>query len=351
MFSREQFLEKYLKVPVIEVENDVAKNPLVSVCVQTYNQQDFISQCLDGILEQKTNFDFEILVGEDESSDNTRAVCLDYAARYPDRLRLFLHSRENNIEVYGKPTSHFNFKYNMYSARGKYIAICEGDDFWNNPLKLQNQVNFLEQNKEYGLVYTDVNLLTGNENKKIEGDDRLKNFEKRYDRIKERQRTGHVFWDLLEKNSVNTLTVCTSRDLIIDYINRFSKELFAYDHRLWLHVATYRKIKFIDEKWGTYRILNQGISNSSGFFNKRTPLAKQSALINYLSETNFNYKKIDKVIFPKIVYGILKNKDINKEEKTPITSILKSHPKLLLIIVIWRYKRLVSKLKKILFNG
>ena len=85
---------------------------------------------------------FEILVGEDASSDGTRDVCIAYAKKYPKKIKLFLHSRENNIRVYGKPTAKFNSAYNSYNAKGKYIAICEGDDFWTDPLKLQKQVDF-----------------------------------------------------------------------------------------------------------------------------------------------------------------------------------------------------------------
>ena len=142
MPSKEKFLAKYQKVPVVEFQNKVCKNPLVTVLVLTYQHVSYISKCLDGILMQETNFDFEILVGEDESSDGTRDICIEYAKKYPDKIRLFLHSRENNIEIYDKLTAKFNSSYCHYSAKGKYLALCEGDDFWIDPLKLQKQVDF-----------------------------------------------------------------------------------------------------------------------------------------------------------------------------------------------------------------
>ncbi|WP_236974815.1 glycosyltransferase family 2 protein [Membranihabitans maritimus] len=147
--NREEFLEKYQKVPVREYNHEVGTTPMVSVCVQTYQHQDFIRQCLDGILMQETTFDIEILLGEDNSVDGTRDICTEYAKKYPDKIRLFLHHRENNISVSDRPTGRFNFTYNLFSARGKYIAICEGDDYWTDPLKLQKQVDFLESHPDY----------------------------------------------------------------------------------------------------------------------------------------------------------------------------------------------------------
>ena len=119
----ELFKSKFQKAPVEEYPNCVPENVVVSVCVQTYQHVDYIKEYLDGILNQKTNFDFEILLGEDASTDGTREICLKYAEKYPDKIRLFLHHRENNISVGGKPSGRFNFLYNLYTAQGKYIAL------------------------------------------------------------------------------------------------------------------------------------------------------------------------------------------------------------------------------------
>jgi glycosyltransferase involved in cell wall biosynthesis len=108
---------------------------------------------------QKTNFEFEILLGEDDSTDGTRELCLDYAKRFPDKIRLFLHHRENNISIGGQPTGRFNFIYNFFMARGKYIAMCEGDDYWSDPSKLQKQVDFLEKNQDYVVTCHNANVV------------------------------------------------------------------------------------------------------------------------------------------------------------------------------------------------
>jgi glycosyltransferase involved in cell wall biosynthesis len=144
--SFEEFKEKYQKIPVDLFPNYVTEHPLVSVAVQTYQQNAYIKDCLQGILMQKTNFPFEILLGEDQSTDGTREICIEYAQKYPDKIRLFLHHRENSIKINGRQTGLFNFLYNFFSSRGKYIAICEGDDYWTDPFKLQKQVDEMETN-------------------------------------------------------------------------------------------------------------------------------------------------------------------------------------------------------------
>jgi glycosyltransferase involved in cell wall biosynthesis len=146
----DNFINKYQKKEITEYPNNSSDNkPLVSVIVPTYQHVNYINQCLDGILMQKTGFNIEILLGEDASTDGTREVCINYADKYPDKIRLFLHHRENSIKINGMPTGRFNFMYNLLTARGKYIAICEGDDYWTDPLKLQKQVYVLERHPEY----------------------------------------------------------------------------------------------------------------------------------------------------------------------------------------------------------
>ncbi len=128
--------------------------PVVSCRISTYQHLPYIRQCIEGILMQKTNFPFEIVIGEDESSDGTREICIEYAEKYPDKIRLFLHKRENNIIINGRPTPKFQGTYTMSKCRGKYHAICEGDDYWIDPYKLQKQVDLMEQNETCSMVFT-----------------------------------------------------------------------------------------------------------------------------------------------------------------------------------------------------
>ncbi|MGI6078575.1 MAG: glycosyltransferase family 2 protein [Fastidiosipilaceae bacterium] len=117
--------------------------PLVSISVITYNHEKYIRQCLDGILMQKVNFPYEILVHDDASPDGTADIIREYEAKYPGIIKP-IYQTENQYSQ-GKPVSKFNFD----RARGKYLAFCEGDDYWTDPGKLQKQVDFLERHPEY----------------------------------------------------------------------------------------------------------------------------------------------------------------------------------------------------------
>lgn len=122
------------------------KSILVSICCITYNHERFIRQCLDGFLMQKTGFEFEILIHDDASTDGTAHIIREYEQKYPDIIKP-IYQNENQYSK-GIPIS---ITYNFPRAKGKYIALCEGDDYWTDPCKLQKQVDFLEHNPEYSI--------------------------------------------------------------------------------------------------------------------------------------------------------------------------------------------------------
>jgi len=113
----------------------------------------YIKDALEGFLIQKTDFPFEILINDDASTDSTADIIREYEAQYPNLIKP-IYQTENQYSQGKKPNQEFNFP----RAIGKYIALCEGDDYWTDPLKLQKQLDFLEENPEYGLVYTDVDF-------------------------------------------------------------------------------------------------------------------------------------------------------------------------------------------------
>lgn len=128
-------------------------NPVVSVILITYNHFNYIQKAIEGILKQKVNFDFEIIIGDDESNDGTREICIEYAKKYPEKIRLILHSRKNAIKVLDKPCGIFQIVYNHLVSRGKYVAICSGDDEWVDCNKLQTQFDALENNHDVAIAY------------------------------------------------------------------------------------------------------------------------------------------------------------------------------------------------------
>lgn len=120
--------------------------PLVSICSITYNHAPFIRQCLDGFLMQRTDFPIEIIINDDCSTDGTTEIIREYAEKYPDKIFPIYQEKNRNINA---PFQKFVFP----KARGKYIALCEGDDYWTDPLKLQKQVDFLETHPDYSMCF------------------------------------------------------------------------------------------------------------------------------------------------------------------------------------------------------
>lgn len=118
--------------------------PLVSICCTTYNHVNYIRQCLDGFVIQKTKLPIEILIHDDASTDGTQDIIREYEAKYPNIIKP-IYQKENQ---YSKGVK-VSLVYNYSRAKGKYIALCEGDDYWTDPYKLQKQVDFLESHPDY----------------------------------------------------------------------------------------------------------------------------------------------------------------------------------------------------------
>lgn len=145
-------------IPITDQKWDKSIEPVVSIGCITYNHENYIKNAIEGFLIQKITFPVEIIIHDDASTDNTSNIIREYEQKYPN-LFINIYQNENqyskgNTPIFG------NFIYPK--ARGKYIAFCEGDDFWTDPLKLQKQVNFLEANPDYSLTsheayYTYIN--------------------------------------------------------------------------------------------------------------------------------------------------------------------------------------------------
>ena len=126
--------------------------PLISICCITYNHVNYIRECINGFILQKTNFTFEILIFDDASTDGTDKIIKEFSSTYSNIIT-FLQT-ENQ---WGKNDGFIN--YLLPAAKGKYIAICEGDDYWTDHLKLQKQVDFLERNHNYVMCFHNVKIL------------------------------------------------------------------------------------------------------------------------------------------------------------------------------------------------
>lgn len=162
MLDFEEFKRRYQKVPVEEYPNRVREavpNPLLSVHLITYNHAEYIQKAIESVLMQDVDFPMEIVLGDDDSSDGTREICIEYAEQHPDLIRLQLHHRENNHSLHGRPTHLFQYWYNTFTLRGKYFAVLSGDDYWTDRRKIKSQTKFLESNKNFSLTFHDAKVV------------------------------------------------------------------------------------------------------------------------------------------------------------------------------------------------
>ena len=165
-----ELLPKPEEIPCVETSDSekLCKHPVVSIHMITYNHEPYIRQAIEGVMMQKTDFEFELIIGEDCSQDKTREICFEYQKRHPDKIRVLWS--EHNVNV--GP----NLTRVATRCRGEFIAYCEGDDYWIDSLKLQKQVDVMRRYPNVGLCYTDVrdHFMSGAIGKQLIVSERLK---------------------------------------------------------------------------------------------------------------------------------------------------------------------------------
>ena len=217
----------------------------LSVLIPTYNHEKFIAKAIEGALAQETNFKFEILIGEDDSEDGTREICKYYAHQNPEKIRLFLNSRENVIYIDGKPTGRANLINLLKNASGKYIALCEGDDYWTDKQKLQIQYNFLEKNLDAAICFHNVQWLKDGILKNDPG-------------LRPTDRNWFTIDDLfLYDNFIRTCSVFFRNGLFKKIPEWFYKVPYG-DIALHMMNAKHGKIGLVDKTMAVYRVHRNG---------------------------------------------------------------------------------------------
>ena len=219
-------------------KGDVSK-PLVSICCITYNHEAYIEDALEGFLIQETDFPFEILIHDDASIDGTADIIREYEAEYSNLIKP-IYQKENQ---YSKRVD--IFKTFLYPrAKGEYIAVCEGDDYWTDPNKLQLQAQFLLSNLEYGFVHTN----------------HLKIYQETGQITLSRKAnppSGWVFNKLLIKNFISTLTVMYRKQLAVEAarnLNTWMDKNLKMDYSFWLELSRLTKMQYLDNITAMYRI-------------------------------------------------------------------------------------------------
>ena len=208
----------------------------VSVCMITYNHGEFIAQAIESVLMQKVNFQIELIIGDDCSSDNTRQICMDYQAKYPKIIKLRLPAKNQGAIV--------NVVGNLNLCKLKYIAMLEGDDYWTDPCKLQKQVDFLEANTHIVGCFHDV--INVDENNIV-----LKeNFYESHQKIYKQS-------DCVRMGGAYATCSLVFRSIAIKNIPEWALKGMS-DYVLDLLITEYGDIAHIGENMGAYRIHRGG---------------------------------------------------------------------------------------------
>lgn len=225
------------------------ERPLVSIWCTVYNHAPYIRQCLDGFVMQKANFKFEAIVHDDASTDGSAAIIREYAEKFPDIIKPIIEE-ENQYSKGDDILSQIRLK----TCTGKYIAMCEGDDYWTDPMKLQKQVDIMESNQKVMMVHTDFQDVDASSNRI---------FVSGRDNYKEKSRHGNAFVNLIEGNFIKTLTTIFRREVITEseILNRCP---YKFDYALFLTAASLGDIAYIPYQTGCYRIINTGMMHTMG---------------------------------------------------------------------------------------
>ncbi|HEU4573724.1 MAG TPA: glycosyltransferase [Chitinophagaceae bacterium] len=222
-------------------------NYLASVGILCYNQEQYIRQTIEAALNQRTSFPFEVWIGDDASSDDTRKIAEEYERSHPEIVKLLPKGPNKGVVL--------NCCEIIKNVEGKYTAMCSGDDYWHNPLKLQMEVEFLEQNTDFGLVHTDANYFFEKTGFLVEYMNR---------KNKMTIKDGDVFNELLTGEfHINALTACFRTELLRGKNNLdlfYSLGFNLEDYPMWLEISRHTKVKYLDESTATYRILGDSIS-------------------------------------------------------------------------------------------
>jgi glycosyltransferase involved in cell wall biosynthesis len=263
----------------------------VSICMITYNHESYISKAIEGVMMQQTSFLIELIIGEDCSTDNTRRICQEYKAKFPEKIRLLLPLKNLGASA--------NFMATFQACSGKYIALCEGDDYWTDPYKLQKQVDFLEANKDFAICFHKVTY--------------------QYEDIPDKiyvsntgQKEISTIEDLAKGNFISTLS-CVFRNNFKDSLPDFLNRCPIGDYPLHLWNAQYGKLKYLDENMATYRVHKHGI------WELKPEIEKIKDLIYTLDQLigNFN-EKIDDLLLKNQI-NLLQNLLKLQEDCTKVT--------------------------------
>ena len=243
--------------------------PLVCVRCATYKQEKFIAECLEGFLIQETDFPFEVIVHDDASPDGTADIIREYAAKYPKIIKPYIETENQWSKNDG------SFMRIMYSlSKRKYIAMCEGDDYWIDPHKLQTQVSFLERHPDYSMTFHDA---------EVKDEPGVPPMESVYSKLEDRDYSAT---EIYENWVIPTASMVYRRE-VIDFPIKNPQNILNGDIFLGEKCAHMGKIRCFNKKMSVYRRQPSGCT-----WDENLKKARARALPNHIRELKANFPKI-----------------------------------------------------------
>lgn len=272
--------------------------PLVSICCITYNHEKFIAEAIDSFLMQITTFPFEIIIGEDCSTDHTLSIIQRYRSKYPNLIKVFTY--EKNQGMFG------NFKQTYEKCKSPYIAFCEGDDYWTDDHKLQKQIDFLEHNLDFSICC----------HKSENYHEETPTVSREFPAIaEEKELTIH---DILKTNIANTCTF-VYRNLDIKFPPFFEK-LQLLDWPMHILYAEKGKIKYLPDLMARYRIHPQGVWSGNLHIKRLQHINTMLKEMDVYFESKYHnelYATIRKNTLEQLIYSVKYNLKKNIQKKFP----------------------------------
>lgn len=292
---------------------------IVSVLIVTYNQEQWIAQTIESILAQQTTYPFEVIIGNDCSTDGTQAICESYAAKY-DNVRVLSYAK--NKGVVG------NWVECIKESSGKYIMNCAGDDYWHNPNKIQLQVDFMEKHPNCVISHTDYDRLLVKTNKIISSYNQTKGIT---------PPTGSIQKEVLSgKERMSAVTLCYRAEELKKYCPLDTYVSMCFPREDWptiLIMAAYGDIEYIPVSTATYRVGQVSITNTIDYdkIRRRYQLDKQMTEYIYTLFPSFGEFKdgdwYDSYVYHSLLIAAYENNDYKSAKefakKDPTSDIVK----------------------------
>lgn len=240
---------------------------MIGVCIVTYNQEQYIGQCIESAISQVCSEPYVVYIGEDRSTDNTLDICRKYANEYPDKIKLV--ENQTNLGLVGNT---INLLRIMQADGCDYIAMLDGDDYWIDDYKLEKEVNFLHANPDYGLVHTQLHLLV---NGKIQENKRKNVVE------------GDVFEFIGEPCAAIGNCTCMFRTPLLKYCNLndfITHRFLSVDYVMYAIFAKYTKFGFLENFTAVWRRGHDSVSHNNNVEKQISYLQNDDRMWRYLSK-------------------------------------------------------------------